>query len=148
MEFKDQHNCLQNIIPSLDSMIAEVYREDGPDIRAIRSRWGVCRGYISRLVDFAKSIKHIGKPYKENDQSKEISGEKWVVDLVTIQRDIDQVLASVQPGKRMTEEPRGQLGDLISRLKHSTDGHLVTADEDLRRAAKELYGLHNSEGRL
>lgn len=131
MEWKDLHNYLQNIDTCFDS-IRSAARKGKPDIGQISELWETCKRFIAHLVGFAKNIKHIGKPYAENS-SGEIVGEPWVVEPITIQKNIGVVLQSDKPGEHLRE-----LRESISKFYDSISRHLIDADIKLRRVAEEL----------
>lgn len=131
MEWKDLHKYLQDIDTSFDSIRSSA-RKSKPDIGQISELWDACKRFITQLMVFAKNIKHIGNPYAKSP-SGETVGEPWVVEPIMIGKEISTILRSDKPDERVKE-----LRESISKFYDSISRHLIEADIELRRVAKEL----------
>lgn len=97
-EWKKLHNALDDIWSALWPFLSEVRRLDinreKPHVESITIQWAAVSQRVDFLIEIASEIQYIGDPYTE-DQDGSMRGEKAVVDLNGVRRQIDHQLHQI-----------------------------------------------------
>lgn len=99
------------------------------DLQALLQNWRPCQDRIDVLVDFAEGVGCIGRPFQR--AAGELRGEHWVVDIVALQLQFEDVL------KEERVDPVGTL-ELAEEFTSCCLHHLALANRELRAAVDGL----------
>jgi len=157
-EWKELHNLLDEIINSFNQFYSQVERLNAssgrPDIKDLRLLWLPVSKRVDELLEFAKSVKLIGKPFR--DEEGQYYGERWVIEIFLLRNDLNNIF---YPDEHTNSEisSRGKLFsfgakprwwdtmyELTRSFYHTAYLHLHWGDKKLRETATELYHLSES----
>lgn len=166
-EWKQLHRHLDNLTNiTYGQYAAQIERFKGRpiDVPLLQDSWKPVYLVVNRMLEWAKTIKHIGEPYQVESDFKR--GAVWAIKLGEITEAIHEHLslapaeleattnrptrlwrflgsANVQSGDM--EQWRNwwwpRLVDLSGQLEHDLRLYMSMADENLRQAASDLYDL-------
>lgn len=139
-EWNDLREKLQNLETSFSPCYEEVVRlrREGKtarhlNISAVEKAWDACtRGPLSQLIEFAKGVKYIGEPLRIEVNGRPSGGERWMIDLVDGQRQINESIRACDSGN---------LFESISSFNKFIIGHRSFVDAQMRRAIEKVSGL-------
>jgi hypothetical protein len=138
-EFKELHNFLNDVVFVLDQFSREVERLDAAgqkgDARTLSRLWRPIDQKVSWLVEFAKTLQHIGQPLVETDGRWQ--GPAWAIELHMAARRINDLL------KTPADFDLSALYDATYAFSDAAEKHLYLADKDLRDTAGELFNQSN-----
>jgi hypothetical protein len=134
LEWIELYDLLQELEIGLTLVYDEVQGKDPVEIGIplVKAHWQLWRNnMLVKLLTFARSMSHIAEPYDEDSQGRP-HGAEWVVDLVTIQRQIDEDLntLSLMP-----------LREHVSNLRTVIRGCIHYAGRQLKTTATSLSAL-------
>jgi hypothetical protein len=137
-EWKELHNCLNDILFVLDQFLREVDRLDisGQPARPrdLLRGWRPIAQKVAVLLEWAATIQYIGpEPYTTLPDGS-LRGPKWAVELRIAQNRLDDLLE----GEALDTSA---LYDAAYDFNDTADRHMFLADKQLRNTAAELYNL-------
>jgi hypothetical protein len=154
-EWKELHNAIHNIKIAFDQYDEQVNRikskQVTPSLTNLRLLWKPVSRAINGCIDFSKTIKIIGVPFKEHDG--QLQGERWSVEIVASRNDLEKILNQENTAHLsiFTFNITSIIGakpkwwhnflDLNGDFKSTVDYHLDWCDKNLREAATNLYNL-------
>ena len=137
-EFKELHNALNDVVFVLDQFSREVERLDAAgqkgDARALGRLWRPIDQKVDLLVEFAKTLQHIGQPLVETDGRWQ--GPAWAIELYMAAQRINDLLLPAN-------YDLSALYDATYAFSDAAEKHLYLADKDLRDTAGELFNQSN-----
>ncbi len=155
-EWKELHNQLDMILTTFAPFAAQVDRADfsnkPAEITLLVQLWRPAAGRVDELLEWAPSIRYIGKPYHVDSGGTQ-EGEKWAMEIAALRRDLEEHLnARVrQPSSDGGQFLQRLLGgrpewwrvlfDLSHTFEDVTAKHMHLADKQLRQTATDLYIL-------
>ena len=113
-------------------------RLDALQRQALLRHWRPCQQALDRLIDFAEGIVHIGRPFEWRESG--MAGDRWVVDLVALQRSLEDALADERTNGGGLIELAAALRDACLRGLTVADERLQALVDELRRASVALWG--------
>lgn len=139
-EWNDLRERLQNLETSFSPCYEEVVRlrREGKTawhlgVFAVERAWDACeKGPLSQLIEFAKGTKYIGEPLRMEVNGSLSGGERWIIDLVDGQRQIDESIRACDSG---------DLSESISSFNKSIIGHRSFVDAQMRKAIERVLEL-------
>lgn len=148
-EWKELHNYLSEILRTFDSFRVQADRwTTGGSLDPLRQSWQSVNQQVEILLDWAKTIKHIGTPYRELANARE--GEDWAVKIDDLQNALSEFLRfDKAPGGKspfgglfgQKSDEWYRLHELASSFNNATVMYLHRADKNLRDTATYLYNL-------
>ena len=137
-EFKELHNALNDIVFVLDQFAREVERLDAAgqmgDARTLSRLWRPIDQKVDLLVEFAKTLQHIGRPLVQTDGRWQ--GPAWAIELYMAAQRINDLLLPAN-------YDLSALYDATYAFSDAAEKHLYLADKDLRDTAGELFNQSN-----
>lgn len=164
-EWKELHNCLDEILNAFGQFYSQIERSDAEkrpvDLVSLRNLWRPVSNQVDALLEFAATIKTIGQPFCVLTDHT-MTGEKWAVEINSLRRAIsgrlrlgtDEILAS--PGTeplivQLSRPVQGLFGirpgwwielyELTHTFNDAAYRHMHMADKKLRETASALYNL-------
>ncbi|RLC90553.1 MAG: hypothetical protein DRI37_01145 [Chloroflexi bacterium] len=135
-EWKELHNCLNDVLMVKDQFTREVERLDAQgepgDRRALARLWRPVAQKVSLLLDWAATVQHIAAPLVQTPDGRQ--GPRWAVEIGAARAHIEALL---QPG----EFDLTALYDATYDFSDVSERHLYLADKQLRDTAGTLYTL-------
>ena len=130
-EWVELHRLIHDLLAALAPFRALLALVDGGALsvterQALLQGWRLCQRCVDDLADFAEEIECIGRPFRR--EGRELEGERWVVDIVSLQVLIEDAL------KEQDLDPEGLL-ELAEELNSACHCHLTVADIGLRMTA-------------
>ena len=147
-EWKELHNRMNTLLNIFDPFGKQIERLDAKeekkiDLRMLQYVWQAVKNNIVSLLDWAKAIVYIGEPFQELDDG--FRGAKWAIDLnVTYASLHDHLLSPPHNGIVEASGSNAWWQTLLenkSRLDDTIKRFLFLADDELRKAASDLYAL-------
>jgi hypothetical protein len=102
------------------------------ECQALLRSWRPCQRCVDALADFAEGVGYIGRPFRR--KGRELEGERWVVDMVSLQTLIEDAL------KEKDLDP-GSLLEMVEELDSACHCHLAVTDLGLRMTADGVRRL-------
>lgn len=153
-EWKELHHLLSEILSGLDVFKSHVQPlTPNASLDAARQLWQSVSVRVDDLLDWARTIEHIGMPYRELPVGNGPEGEDWSVNLHNLQNNIGEMLRyENSPGGSSAlglahsifgrgDGQTGRLKDLALSFHSATTVYLKRADNNLRDTATRLYDL-------
>jgi hypothetical protein len=138
-EFKELHNYLNDVVFVLDQFSREVERLDAArqkgDVRALGRLWHPIDQKVALLIEFARTIQHIGDPLIETDGRWQ--GPPWAIELHMAALRINALL------KSPADFDLSALYDATYAFSDAAEKHMYLADKQLRETAGELFNQSN-----
>ncbi|HTP11575.1 MAG TPA: hypothetical protein VMP08_25150 [Anaerolineae bacterium] len=138
-EFKELHNTLNDVVFVLDQFAREVERLDATgqkgDARTLGRLWRPIGQKVDLLVEFARTIQHIGSPLVEANGSWH--GPAWAIELRMAAQRVSDLL--VTPANY----DFAALYDATYAFSDAAEKHMYLADKQLRDTAGELFNQSN-----
>ena len=135
-EWKELHNFLNDVLFMFAPFTLEIDRieiaNEQPNPRQLVRLWRPISQRVNSLLEWGKSIKHIGIPFVQSGQG--LQGVVWAVDMCIVTEHLDQILRSQQVDASVLFDARGEFGE-------KAETHMYLADKKLRETADELYSL-------
>ena len=135
-EWKELHNCLNDVLMVKDQFTREVERldaqEEPGDRRALARLWRPVAQKVSLLLDWAATVQHIAAPLVQTPGGRQ--GPRWAIELQAASAHIDALL---QPG----EFDLTALYDAAYDFADVSERQMYLTDKQLRDTAGELYTL-------
>ena len=144
-EWKELHRQINVLLTVFDPFRKQIERFDARperfDLYALDANWQTVNLFIGQLLRWATTIQFIGPPYR--DAGGELTGVEWGVRLGTIGAAIRRHLSArpAQPTANPEDVWWRRLREETSNLEDAIKQVLILADEELRRAAADLYDL-------
>lgn len=144
-EWKELHRQINVLLTVFDPFRKQIERFDARperfDLYALDANWQTVNLFIGQLLRWAANIQFIGPPYR--DAGGELSGVEWAVRLGTIGAAIRRHLSArpAAPTANPDDVWWRRLREETSNLEDAIKQVLILADEELRRAAADLYDL-------
>jgi hypothetical protein len=133
------HNALNDVVFVLDQFSREVERLDAAgqkgDARTLGRLWRPIDQKVDLLIEFAKTLQHIGQPLVETDGRWQ--GPAWAIELYMAAQRINDLL------KTPADFDLSALYDATYAFSDAAEKHLYLADKDLRDTAGELFNQSN-----
>jgi hypothetical protein len=164
-EWKELHNCLDEIINAFGQYYSQIERSNAEkrvvDMDSLRMLWHPVSSRVDELLDFAATIKTIGQPYAVMPDHA-MAGEKWAVEINSLRRAINGRLhmsTDESPANptaeplmvKLTQPVQGLFGirpgwwtelyELTHTFNDAATRHMHLADKKLRDTASALYNL-------
>ncbi len=164
-EWKELHNCLDEILNAFGQFYSQMERSDAEkkpvDLASLRNLWRPVSGQVDALVEYAQTIKTIGQPFRLLENN-EMTGEKWAVEVNSLRRAInhrlhlstDQLPFTARPEPLLSKvtlviqqffgiKPLwwNELYELTHTFSDAAYRHMHMADKKLRETASELFIL-------
>jgi hypothetical protein len=135
-EWKELHNFLNDVLFMFAPFTLEIDRleiaQEQPNPRLLVRLWRPISQKVDALLEWGKSIEHIGTPFVQSPQG--LQGDAWAVDLYIVTDHLDQMLKSQQVDASALFDARGEFSE-------KAETHMYLADKKLRQTADELYSL-------
>jgi hypothetical protein len=137
-EWKELHNCLNDVVFTVDQFAREVERIDATgrldDARLLARQWRPVAGKIDILIDLAGTVRHIATEPFARQADGGMRGPAWAVELQAARLRVDELLiaSAVNPI---------QLYESTTAFVDTAERHMYLADKQLRDSAAKLYDL-------
>lgn len=165
-EWKELHNYLDEILYDFGQFADQTKRYAGGidrvDIFVLDSSWRGVNRKIERYLLWSQNVKHVGRPFKENEKG-ERSGERWAIE-VSVQQQIINTLLQESPMKKTVETNESSfqkiynfvsskstrkvmknwlidLEEITREFDDILKTHMFTTDKALRETASNLLTL-------
>jgi len=137
-EWTELHNCLNDVVITVDQFAREVERMDATgqpgDARRLTRQWRPVAGKVDILLDLAGTVSHITSTPFARLPDGGMRGPAWAVQLQAARQRLDELLAAG------ATDP-AELYDAATGFVDAAGRHMYLADKQLRDAAAELYNL-------
>jgi hypothetical protein len=137
-EFKELHNALNDVVFVLDQFSREVERLDAAgqkgDARTLSRLWRPIDQKVDLLVEFARSVQHIGTPLVEANGRWQ--GPAWAIELHMAAQRVNDLLTPAN-------YDFAALYDATYAFSDAAEKHMYLADKQLRDTAGELFNQSN-----
>lgn len=136
-EWKELHNCLNDVLYALGQFSRQVDRLDMlrtiPEKRSLARLWRPVAQKVSLLLDFAAAVKFITEvPFAQVPDG--LQGPNWAVELHSARVRLDELL-------QRPELDLDELSDATFDFSDLAEKHMYLADKQLRATSGELYSL-------
>ena len=135
-EWKELHNFLNDVLFMFGPFTLEIDRveiaNEQPNLRILAQLWRPIAQKVNALLEWGKSIQHIGTPFVQSDQG--LQGAAWAIEIFVAKEHLDRLLKSSNVEAGDLFDARGEFGE-------KAETHMYLADKKLRETADELYSL-------
>lgn len=164
-EWKELHNCLDEILNAFGQFHSQIERSDAErkpaDLANLRNLWRPVSSQVDTLLEYAQTIKTIGQPFRLLE-NHEMTGEKWAVEVNSLRRAINNRLRLSTVDQQYAVRRESLLNKLsqqielffgirpvwwseLYELTHTFNDaayrHMHMADKKLRETASQLFNL-------
>jgi hypothetical protein len=134
-EWKELHNFLSEVIVAFNQFSHEIiyFQTDHlglQDHQSLVRRWRPVRQKIFLLLEWARTISYIGKPFS-GSKREGWNGERWAIQLNILAGDMDSLL-------RRTKIKNTAISEQTQALDDEINLHMYLADKNLLDTATEL----------
>jgi hypothetical protein len=131
VELVELHGLLQGVLfalaPFRALLMAGVQSSlDATGRQALLQNWRSCQRRVDALADFAEGIAYIGHPFRRD--GRDLEGERWVVEIVALQRVLED-------GLKEDRLDSASLFELTDELESACHRHLAQVGRKLKEVA-------------